>query len=126
MIDHDAEIQNLTRLAAQTVIARHEHANAIYKLRAEVERIVIAQAKIEARYDEWEQRTTELARATDIHLRADIDDMDDCVEELEHRVEQLERLLGQIERRLKLKRIKRENPSAESSQVGDQPLNPRR
>jgi hypothetical protein len=56
------------------------------------------------------QRVTELASATDIHLRADVDEVDDCVEELEHRVEQLERLLRQIERKLKPKRVKREHP----------------
>jgi len=95
--DH-RDIANLTRLAAQAVIARGEHANAIRQLRAQVdaltETVAVMQAQAE-RVDEGEKRRllAEVMR----EVRA-------AVKSLPERVAELEEVAVGLERHLKIRR----------------------
>jgi chorismate mutase len=107
------QVANLTRIVAQMVIARHEHAQAIGRLRASEGANIEQLARINGIVDDLARRLrlVEIAVTTGplTELRqavVDIDQMDDEMEALEDRVVIIERCLEAIEAKLKLKRRK--------------------
>jgi flagellar hook-basal body complex protein FliE len=92
------EADNHSRLIAQMVIARSEHAKAIYQLRAQVDSLTESVAKLEAkqdRVDEGEKR----------HLLTEVmAEVRKAVHALPERVQELEDVAVALEGRLGLRR----------------------
>jgi uncharacterized protein Yka (UPF0111/DUF47 family) len=99
------EIANLNRLAAQTVIARSEHAMAIRTLQAEVDRISAALARIEGRLDREEPGEKKRL------LQEVMTEVRTAVHSLPERVKELEDVAVGLERHLKIVRRPKEKRS---------------
>ena len=103
--DQQREIDNHTRLLAQTVIARGEHATAIRQLQAQVgtmaQAIAVLEAKLE-RQDEGEKRRLMVEVMTEVRS---------VVRALPERVQEVEECIVALERKLKLvRRPKHDRP----------------
>jgi hypothetical protein len=91
-------VENLNRLGAQMVIARHEHAQAIRRLRAEMAEIIQEVALVRGRLEEAD-RTVRRTLLNDV-----IDETRRLVRDLPERVKELEDVAAALEAHLKLRR----------------------
>lgn len=104
------EIQNLTRLMAQMVIARTEHAKAIRSLRAESAAAIQENAFLRGRVQELEHREEMADERTKRNLIvAALTDVRTIVRNLPERVTELEHVAEALEAHLKLVRKPKEN-----------------
>lgn len=100
------DIQNLTRLLAQMVIARSEHAKAIRSLRADMAAVVEENALLRGRVMDLEEDEEEVDAATKKRLLTEaIQEARALVHDLPERVRELEDVARAIEARLKIRRI---------------------
>jgi hypothetical protein len=94
-------VQNLNRLGAQMVIARHEHAMAIRRLQAEMAELIREMALIRGRLEEAD-RTVRRTLLNDV-----IDETRRLMRDLPDRVKELEDVAVALETHLKLRRKSR-------------------
>ena len=99
------DIQNLTRLMAQMVIARGEHAKAIRSLRADVGGLVEENALLRGRVQRLETGEEKADAATKERLLTEVlTEVRGLVHALPERVRELEDVARALEAHLKLKR----------------------
>lgn len=91
-------IENLNRLGAQMVIARHEHAQAIRRLRAEMAQLIEEMALLRGRLEEAD-RTVRRTLLNDV-----VDETRRLMRDLPDRVKELEDVAAALEAHLKLHR----------------------
>jgi len=91
-------VENLNRLSAQMVIARHEHAQAIRRLRAETTELIQEVALIRGRLEEAD-RTVRRTLLNDV-----VDETRRLVRDLPDRIKELEDVAAALEAHLKLRR----------------------
>jgi hypothetical protein len=94
-------VENLHRLGAQMVIARHEHAQAIRRLRADMAGLIEEVALIRGRLEEAD-RTVRRTLLNDV-----IDETRQLMRDLSGRVKELEDVAVGLETHLKLRRKSR-------------------
>lgn len=103
--EHAQEISNLTRLAAQMVLARHEHASAIRMLINDVGRLIEETALLRGRVAELELREERVDERTKRNLMLEaMHEVRVWVRGLPERVAELEDCVVGLERHLKLRR----------------------
>lgn len=99
------DIQNLTRLMAQMVIARGEHAKAIRSLRADMAATIEENALLRGRVQQLEAREEMVDERTKRNLVvAALTEVRSVVRDLPERVRELEDVARALEAHLKLKR----------------------
>ena len=99
------EISNLTRLLAQMVIARSEHAKAIRSLRADVAAVIEENALLRGRVTDLEEDEEEVDKATKRRLITEaLGEVRKLVHDLPERVREVEDCIVGIEQRLKIRR----------------------
>jgi uncharacterized protein YoxC len=100
------DIQNLTRLMAQMVIARSEHAHVIRGLMADVDGVVEENALLRGRVQELEAREEMAdARVKTALIKQALHEVRAIVRDLPERVRELEDVARALEDRLKIRRI---------------------
>ena len=98
-------IDNLHRLAAQMVLARHEHAKAITRLRADVSSLIEEVALLRGRVDESERRQATVDdRTKQAIIVAAMHEFRQYVRNLPERVQEVEDCVVGIEQHLKIRR----------------------
>lgn len=115
--DHAQELQNLTRIAAQTVIGFGEHAKAIRTLRAETAGLIQENALLRGRIQELEQHEAEALVDTRVKarlLKEVMAQVRTVVARLPERVKELEDVATALEIHLGLQR----RPKASRDQPG--------
>jgi chromosome segregation ATPase len=103
------DVQNLTRLLAQMVIARSEHAKAIRSLRADVAAVIEENALLRGRVTDLEEDEEEVDKATKHRLITEaLGEVRKLVHDLPERVRELEDVARALEAHLKLRRRPKE------------------
>jgi uncharacterized coiled-coil protein SlyX len=95
----EQQIQNLNRLAAQTVIGFSEHAKTIRRLLADVDRLTRENAEMRGRLDRAEPGEKQRL------LHEVMDTARAAVRNLPERITEVEQCLAAIEERLKIRRV---------------------
>jgi hypothetical protein len=103
--DHAQEIQNLTRLAAQTVIGFGEHAKAIRRLQADYTALVEENALLRGKLQEWEHTEATIDQRVKARLMtAVLGEVRTLVQNLPERVQELEDVVRALENHFGLRR----------------------
>jgi chromosome segregation ATPase len=107
--DLQQEVDNLTRLMAQTVIARGEHAKLLRRLQADANRLTEENAMLRARIIQMDRERDLVDEEMEVEMLTELlTRVREVVEALPERVAELEDCVAGIEGKLKLKRRPKE------------------